>query len=172
MNTKAGVKLAFVTVAALLATTGTATAADWQYYDNDADNWYDIAAIDRDDSGEFDDVRFDLDNDSHWDTRMFNKSGTSGWLLEYLDFDMDENNEVEARLQDGDQRVGFDYLLVDRDQNGYWDRTRGYARRIIPRSNVDAVTRSNRQNASSRMIYNYRQQTGMSLLYPSLPGGY
>ena len=172
MNIKAGVQLAFVTVAALLATTGTATAGEWRFYDNDADDWNDIAAIDRDNSGELDDIYFDLDNDSRWDTNMYNKRGTSGWLLEYLDFDMDENDEVEAQLRDGDQRVGFDYILVDRDQDGYWDRTRGYARRIIPRSNVDAVTRSNRQNASSRLIYDYRQRTGMSLLYPSLPGGY
>lgn len=165
------VAVALVAVSMVLAAGATAQAGDWQYLDNDADHFWDAAAIDRDDNGAFDDSYFDLDNDGPWDTRMYNSRYTDA-LLETLDFDMDENDEVEIRLLDGDQRVGFDYVLFDRDQNGYWDPWRGYARRIIPGSNVDVVTSSNRRNATSAQIYNFRQQTGQSLLYPNIRPGY
>ena len=163
--------VAVVALLALLTTTATATAGVWQYYNVDADGLDDIAAIDRDDNGNFDNIYFDLDNDGSWDTNLLNTRFSES-LLEVLNFDMDENDEVEIQLRDSDQRVGFEYILVDRDQNGYWDSWRGFTRRIIPGSNVDIVTRSNQRNASSNLIYNFRQQTGMSLLYPNLPGAY
>lgn len=165
--------VAVATLLTLLATsvTATATAAEWQRFDLDADNYYDVMGIDRDGSGRFEDIYFDLDDDGRWDTNMYN-TRFSDSFLEVLDFDMDENEEVEARLRDADQREGFDYILVDRDQNGRWDSQGGFVARIIPGSNVDNVTRSNRQNASSTLIYDFRQRTGMSLLYPSLPSGY
>jgi opacity protein-like surface antigen len=167
-------RLAVVIVVALsawLAIAANATAAQWQYFQTDGDHFYDVAAIDRNANGRFDDIYFDLDNDGPYDTNLYN-SRYSDSLLEVIDFDLDENDEVDARLLDGDQRVGFDYIYVDRDQNGYWDRWRGRQRRIIPSSNIDNVTRSNRYNASSRLINDYRQQTGISLLYPSLPTAY
>jgi hypothetical protein len=160
-----------VALSTLLATTAVATAAQWQYFQTDGDSFYDVAAIDRNANGLFGDIWFDLDNDGAYDTNLYN-TRYSDSLLEVIDFDFDENDEIDARLQDGDQRVGFDYIYVDRDQNGYWDRWRGQKRRIIPGSNIDNVTRSNRHNASSRLINDYRQQTGISLLYPSLPTPY
>jgi hypothetical protein len=164
-------RIALLTISAVLASTATASAAQWQRYNVDGDAFYDIAAIDRGGNGNFEDIYFDIDNDGAWDANLYN-TRRSDAFLEVLDFDMDENDEVEIRLSDQDQREGFDYIQVDLDQNGYWDRWRGYTRRIIPNSNLDAVRRSNRQNASSRLIYDYRQRTGMSLLYPNLPGAY
>ena len=160
-----------MTVLALAATTGTASAAEWQFHNVDGDSLYDIAGIDRSGNGTYDDIYFDIDNDGAWDSNMWNSRGADTFH-EVLDFDMDENDEVEIRLRDNDQLEGFDYILVDLDQNGAWDRWRGYTRRIIPNSNLDNVRRSNRQNAGSRLIYDYRQRTGMSLLYPNLPGAY
>jgi hypothetical protein len=169
MNSITRLSLALITALLLtLATTASASAASWQYFDFDADRYWDAAAIDRDGNGNFDDIYFDLDNDGPWDTNLYNTRGSDS-LLEVVDYDMDENNEVEIRLMDGDQRVGFDYLFVDLDQNGAWDRFRGRARRIVPGSNVDAVTRTLRYNASQRLIHQFRMRTGTSLLYPSLP---
>ena len=165
-------RLAVLTVLMMLATTATASAAEWQYFNVDGDGYYDIAGIDRSGNGNFDDIYFDIDNDGPWDTNMWNLGGTSDSLHEILDFDMDENGVVEIRLRDSNQRVGFEYILVDRNQDANWDSWRGFTRRIIPNSDLDAVRRSNRQNASSRLIYDYRRQTGMSLLYPNLPGAY
>jgi len=158
-------------VVAFAVWTPTAMAAQWTYHDHDSDALWDTAAIDRDYNGTYDDLSFDLDNDGSWDSRLYN-TRYSDALLEALDYDGDENAEVEIRLLDGDQRVGFDYVYFDLDQNGYWDRWRGYRRAIIPRSNVDNIRRSNRQNASSRLIHNFRMRTGMSLLYPNIPAGY
>ena len=163
------IRLTLTIAAALLlplAMTAPASAAGWQYFDNDADSYWDAAAIDRSGNGSFDELYFDLDNDDEWDANLYNTSGSDS-LLEVVDYDMDENGEAEARLADGDQRAGFDYVYVDLDQNGAWDQFRGGARRIIPGSNVDAVTRTLRYNASSQLIHNFRMQTGMSLLYPS-----
>ncbi len=169
MKTTTRLTLAAVTALLLsLAGTGTASAASWQYFNVDSDRYVDAAAIDRDANGNFDDIYFDLDNDDEFDTNVYNKTGADT-LLEIVDYDMDENDEVEIRLADGDQRVGFDYIWVDLDQNGYWDRFRYGARRIIPGSNVDVITRTTRYNASTRLINDFRAQTGTSLLYPSFP---
>jgi len=162
---------ALVVVAALTAllfAAGTASAANWQRFDVDADNYYDVTGIDRDGNGNFDMLRYDLDNDGRWDTTMYN-TRYADTLLEAMDFDMDENNVAEARLLDGDQRPGFDYVLINSNQDAYWDSSRGFTQQIIPGSNVDVVNRSNRQNASSQLIHNFRMQTGTSLLYPSFP---
>jgi hypothetical protein len=152
----------------LLATAASASAAQWQYFNTDADRYWDAAALDQSGNGYFEDLYFDLDNDAAWDTNLYNTRGSES-LLEVADYDMDENNEVELRLQDGDQRVGFDYLFVDLDQNGAWDRFGGRARRIVPGSNIDAVTRTVRYNASQNLIHSFYMRTGMSLLYPSFP---
>ena len=154
-----------------LAISSSASAAEWQYFDTDADTFWDLSAIDSDGNGVFDDSWFDLDNDGAWDTRMYNTRATDA-LLEIIDFDMDENDEVEIRLWDGDQRPGFDYVSFDWDQDGAWDPWRGYARRIVPHSNIDAITASNRRNVSSAMMHRFRMATGMSLLYPSMPSPY
>ena len=173
MSTRTLVRqIAVVAVLALLAmtlvVTATASAADWQRFDTDADALYDIAAIDRDGNGVFEDSYFDLDNDGAWDTNLYNTRGHDSFL-EVIDFDMDENDEVEIRLRDADQRQGFDHVLVDLDQNGAWDLYRGRAQRIIPGSNIDYRTRISRHNASRDLMHTFRQRTGMSLLYPSIP---
>ena len=169
MNSITRLSLVLITALVLvLATSASASAASWQRFDYDADSYWDASALDQDGNGSFEDIYFDLDNDGDWDTNLYNTRGSES-LLEVSDYDMDENNEVELRLKDGDQRAGFDYLFVDLDQNGAWDRFRGGTRRIVPGSNVDAVTRTVRYNASQRLIHTFRMRTGMSLLYPSLP---
>ena len=154
-----------------LAMTGTAVAAHgphWQHYQLDNDHFSDAATIDRDGNGNADDIYHDLDNDGAYDTNIYN-TRYSDRLLEVTDYDMDENDEVEFRLVDGDQRVGFDYLYVDLDQNGYWDSWRRRVRRIVPGSNIDHVTRTNRYNASRNLMHSFRMRTGQSLLYPTFP---
>jgi hypothetical protein len=165
-------RLVAVAAASLLTMLVTAAGAHaqggaWQSLDSNGDGYYDATAQDSDGNGNFDNAWFDLDKDGWWDTQMFN-SRYSDALLEILNFDMDENGEVEIQMRDGDQRVGFDYVLFDRDQDGYWDTWQGSARRIIPRSNVDYMRQSNRRNASSRLMHDFRMRTGMSLLYPSV----
>ncbi len=145
----------------------TQRAGEWQYWQLDSEWYYDALTTDSDDNGNPDDAYFDLDNDGYWDTNLYNTLYSDA-LLEVVDYDMDENVEVEFRLVDGDQRVGFDYLYADRDQNGYWDRWRQKARQIIPRSNIDAVTHINRNNASRNIMHAFYMQTGKSLLYPSV----
>ena len=108
-----------------LAMTGTAVAAQWQYWQLDSDSAWDAATIDRGGNGNADDIYFDLDNDGGYDANLYN-TRYSDSFLEVLDFDMDENDEVEVRLLDGDQREGFDSIHIDRDQDGSWDRWRGY----------------------------------------------
>lgn len=164
-------RLALLLAAAAALVLGAATpasAASWRYFDFDADAYYDAAAIDRDGNGRYDHLYFDLDNDDVWDTHLYNVRGSDA-LLETADYDMDENGEIEFRLTDGDGRLGFDYLYVNLDQNGAWDWFRGGTRRIVPGSNIDAITRTLRSNASRRLIDDFRARTGMSLLYPSFP---
>lgn len=171
MTSSRAVRHVAVGLAALLTvlvTTATATAAQWQYFETDGDYFHDVAAIDRSGNGVFDDVYFDLDNDGPYDANMYNTLYSDS-LLEVLDFDMNENNEIEIRLSDGDQRQGFDYVRVDLDENGYWDSQRGFTRRIIPGSRIDIINQSNRRNVSSTMMHNLRMRTGGSLLYPNLP---
>lgn len=170
-TTTVGWAVAALAVVLTLTTTGMAVAADWQHWQLDADHFWDAATIDRDGNGNADDIYHDLDNDGAYDTNIYN-TRYSDALLEVTDYDMDENGEAEFRLLDGDQRVGFDYVYVDRDQNGRWDRWRGRARRIIPRSNIDDITRINRYNASRDMMHFFRMRTGQSLLYPSVPMPY
>jgi hypothetical protein len=169
MHSTTRLSLALITALLLvLATSASASAASWQYFDTDADSYWDAAGLDQGGNGYFEDTYFDLDDDGAWDTNLYNTRGSEA-LLEVVDYDMDENDEVEIRLMDGDQRVGFDYLFVDLDQNGSWDRYGGRVRRIVPGSNLDAVTRTVRYNASQNLIHNFYMRTGMSLLYPSFP---
>ena len=115
-------RLVAVAAASLLTMLVTAAGAHaqggaWQSLDSNGDGYYDAKAQDSDGNGNFDNAWFDLDKDGWWDTQMFN-SRYSDALLEILNFDMDENGEVEIQMRDGDQRVGFDYVLFDRDQDG------------------------------------------------------
>jgi hypothetical protein len=171
-KTTVGWAVAALAVAMTLATSGTARAADWQFWQLDADSLYDAATIDTDGNGVFNEIDIDLDNDGYWDTRYYNTLYSDAFH-ERLEFDMDENLEIEFRLVDGDQREGFDYVYADRDQNGFWDLRRGKARQIIPRSNIDDITRINRHNASRNLMHSFTMRTGgQSLLYPSPPTPY
>ena len=177
LKRKLGTRAAQITLAAvgallaLLAVTATASAAKWHRYDLQPDShYYDAKAIDRDGNGRLDDIYFDLDDDGWWDTNLYN-TRRSDRLLEVADYDLDENGEVELELRDGDGRVGFDYVIFDRDQDGYWDTRRGVWKFIIPGSNLDTANRANartvKQMMSSSTFHQYTMQTGGSLLYPS-----
>jgi hypothetical protein len=146
---------------ALLASAGTASAAGWQYAQTDGDRYWDATSIDRNGNGMIDDAWFDLDNDGRWDTRIFN-SRFGDELLETASYDMDENDVTEFRLLDTDQRVGFEYLYVNRNQDGYWD-----FRRVIPGSSADYVNRTTRNIVNNSLLHQFTMRTGQSLLYPT-----
>jgi hypothetical protein len=146
---------------ALLATTATASAAGWQYAQTDNDRLWDAVSIDRDGNGLIDDAWFDFDNDSRWDTRIFN-SAYGDWLLETANFDMNENGVSEYRLLDTNQRAGFEYLYVNRNNDSYWD-----FRRIVPGSSADVVNRANRNIVNNTILHQFTMRTGQSLLHPT-----
>lgn len=146
---------------ALAVTSGGAVAASWNYEQTDADWCYDAAWMDRDGNGVIDQLWSDLDDDCRWDSRLYNSRGSDA-LLEVATYDMDENGIPSFRLLDGDQRVGFDYIQADWNQDGRWD-----VKRIIPGSRIDYATRINRNNASRDLMYLFRWNTGQSLLYPT-----
>jgi hypothetical protein len=146
---------------ALLTYAGTASAAGWQYAQTDRDRHWDAVSIDRNGNGMIDDAWFDLDNDRRWDTRIFN-SRFGDELLETAIYDMDENDVAEYRLLDADQRVGFEYLDVNRNQDSYWD-----FRRIIPGSSADYVNRTTTNIVNNALLHQFTMRTGQSLLHPT-----
>lgn len=156
-----GVAVAAAALTALLAGAAGASAAGWLHHQTDADWCYDAVTIDSDDNGNFNQMWADLDNDCRWDTRLYNARGRDT-LLEIASYDMDESGVPEFRLLDGDQRVGFDFIQADWNQDRRWD-----VRRIIPGSNADYRNRINRHNASRDLMFLFRAQTGQSLLYPT-----
>lgn len=160
-------RIILIALLTLLALAPAANAAGWQRFDFDADRYYDAAAIDRDRNGWYEDLYYDLDNDGAWDTNIYNHRGHDSFL-EVVDYDMDEDGRLEIKLADGDQRAGFDYVWTDLDENGYWDQPR----RVIPGSNVDAVTRTTRNNASRNIMHAFSMRTGMSLLHPTFQNIY
>jgi hypothetical protein len=163
-----------VLIAALaLAPAGaSAQGSAWEYYElGDGDALADAAVADRSGNGAWDDIWFDLDQDGAWDTNLYDVNGDDSFF-EVLDYDFNENGRPEYRLRDADQRVGYDWVYLDRDEDGAWDRWRGSKRRIIPGSDLDAVTASNRRNASSRILADFSRRYGGSLLHPNLPAGY
>jgi hypothetical protein len=150
-------------IVALLAATATASAAGWRYAETDGDRLWDAVYLDSNDNGLIEDIRFDLDNDTRWDTRMFNSAYGDG-LLETANFDMNENGVTEYKMLDTNQRVGFEYLYVNRNDDGYWD-----FRRIIPGSNADVVNRANRNIVTNTILHQFTMRTGQSLLHPTFP---
>ena len=150
-----------VTALALLTATGTAAAASWQYAQLDGDRYYDASYTDRDGNGVVDDLWFDLDNDGRWDTHLYNSRYTDA-LLEVALYDMNENGVAEYKLLDTDQRVGFEYVYFNLNQDGQWDY-----RRIVPGSSADYINRINTNNANNRELHRFTMRTGQSLLYPS-----
>ena len=146
-----------------MASASTASAAGWQYAQTDRDRAWDAASIDRDGNGRIDDAWFDLDNDTRWDGRIFN-SRFGDELLETANYDMDENDVAEFRLLDTDQRAGFEYLYVNRNQDAYWD-----FRKIIPGSSADYVNRTTTNIVSNSLLHRFTMRTGQSLLISLLP---
>ena len=101
-------------------TAGSASAATWQYHNLDGDRFYDIATLDTDGNGYFNDMWMDLDNDDRWDTRQWNSYGSDSFH-ESMSFNMDEDSYVESELRDTDQRTGFDFVCYNQNDDGYWD---------------------------------------------------
>ena len=149
--------------AALAASAPALAAAGWQFWQLDRDRCYDAATLDADGNGNSEQLWYDLDNDCSWDTHVYN---TRGWdtLLEETTYDMNEDGAPEYLLQDINQRVGFEYVYLDRDQDGRYD-----LRRIIPGSDLDAITRVTTYNATSAILHRFTMRTGQSLLYPTFP---
>jgi hypothetical protein len=153
--------VAIAVLAALLVGTATASAAGWQYAQTDSDRHWDAASVDRNGNGLIDDAWFDLDNDGRWDSRIFN-SRFGDELLETAIYDMNENDVAEFKLLDTDQRVGFEYLYVNRNQDGYWD-----FRRVIPGSSADYANRTTTNIVNNALLHRFTMRTGQSLLYPT-----
>lgn len=170
LSSSRNIAVLFVTLLSLAAAlalsqpAGAATAsASWKYWQTDGDRCWDVATMDADFNGQFEDARFDIDNDCRWDARMWNtKAGDD--FFEALSFDMDENGVAEYLMLDINQRQGFEWLYIDGNQDGVYE-----LRRIIPGSDLDAITRVNTYNASSAILHQFTMRTGQSLLYPSFP---
>lgn len=157
------VRAVWAAALACLVVPAMATAADWQLHQVDADGFYDAATMDADGNGCTEELWFDLDSDSLWDAHLYNTRG-GDCFVETLTYDMDENGRPEYRVLDIDQKVGFEWVYFDPDQNGRWN-----FRRIVPGSSLDYTNRINRLNASRDQLFRFRMRTGQSLLYPTFP---
>ena len=155
--------LAAVTLAATSAAPAATTAAEWRYHQTDGDRCWDAATMDANFNGLSEDWWFDMDNDCRWDSRLWNSRGGEHFM-ESLTFDMNENGVPEYLMLDINQRAGFEWLYLDMNQDRRYEM-----RRIIPGSDLDAATRTNRLNATSAILHRFRMATGQSLLYPSFP---
>jgi hypothetical protein len=153
----------FVAALTALITSAPATAANWQQWQLDGDYCYDAVTLDADRNGNSEQAWFDMDNDCRWDTHLYNTRGSDA-LLEQVGFDMDENGVAEYLMMDINQRVGFEWLYVDRNQDRVYEQ-----RRIIPGSDLDLATRVNTNNANNAILHQFTMRTGQSLLYPSFP---
>jgi hypothetical protein len=95
-------------------------AASWQLYQVDADRFYDVAFMDANANGYGEDIWYDLDNDGRWDTRLYNTYGGDSFS-ETVDYDFDEDGTKEFRLVDTNQRAGFEWAYINRNDDGNWD---------------------------------------------------
>lgn len=115
--------------------------ADWHLYNVDADACSDAATMDSDYNSYSEDQWFDIDNDCRWDARIYNTDG-GDWFAEMMSLDMDENDLPEYVLQDTDQRIGFDFVWYDLNQDGVYESTASLA-------NVEAVAQDTRLKQSN-----------------------
>jgi hypothetical protein len=157
------ITVTFAAVVLALVASPSAMAAGWQSWQLDRDRCYDASTLDADGNGNSEQVWFDIDNDCQWDTHLYNTWGWDG-LLEEATYDMNENGAPEYKIQDMNQRVGFEWLYVDRNQDGFYDM-----RRIIPGSDLDAITRTTTNMVNSATLHRFTMATGQSLLFPSFP---
>jgi hypothetical protein len=117
--------LAAATVACVMGaglSPANAAQAHWRLHNLDADGCWDAATMDRDGNGYSEDQYFDITNDNHcgWNVRIYNTGGHDSFA-EAMTFDMDENGIPEYLLQDTDQRVGFDYVYYNLDQDSFYE---------------------------------------------------
>jgi hypothetical protein len=159
----AGVAILAATVVLSAASAASAATASgtWRLWQLDGDRCWDAATLDANRNGYNEDSRFDLDNDCRWDTRVWNSYGGEA-LAESLTYDMDENGVAEYFLLDTNQRVGFEWIYLDLNQDRHYEQ-----RRIVPGSDLDAITRTTTYNASSAILHQFTMRTGQSLLYPT-----
>ena len=142
--------------------TGTGAADGWRYGQADEDSCFDAATRDDNRNGFWELVWLDIDNDCRWDTRLSN-TVLQDDLLERIAYDMDENGFFEIVAEDVNQRVGFERVGFDLDQDGAIE-----SRRIVPGSDLDVVTSSNAQNLSGALLHQFTIRTGgQSLLFPT-----
>ena len=137
------------------------TADPWRYWQLDRDSCRDAATLDADGNGNAEQAWFDIDNDCRWDTHLYNTRGDDG-LLEAASFDMDENGVPEYLMLDINQRVGYEWLYVDLNQDRVYEQ-----RRIIPGSDADVINRANANTLNNAAFHQFTMRTGESLLFPS-----
>jgi hypothetical protein len=142
--------------------TGAGAADGWRYGQADEDSCFDAATRDDDRNGLLELVWLDIDNDCRWDTRLSNTAYGDD-LLEKITYDMDENGVFEIVAEDINQRVGFEWIGFDLDQDGVVE-----SRRIIPGSDLDVARSSNAQNLSGTLLHQFTIRTGgQSLAFPT-----
>ncbi len=141
---------------------GAGAADGWRYGQADEDSCFDVATRDDDRNGLLELVWLDIDNDCRWDTRLSNTAYEDD-LLEKITYDMDENGVFEIVAEDVNQRVGFEWIGFDLDQDGVVE-----SRRIIPGSDLDVARSSNAQNLSGTLLHQFTIRTGgQSLVFPT-----
>ncbi len=138
-----------------------AAAAQWQLHQTDTDRCWDAMTLDADFNGYSEHVWIDYDNDCRWDSHFYNTRFGDNFLEE-LSFDMEENGVPEYVMQDVDQRVGYELVYFDLNQDRRFEN-----KRIIPGSSLDYATRGAVNNATRDMMYLFRANTGQSLLHPT-----
>ncbi len=151
------------TVAAALPPSA-AAAAQWQSYQLDGDRCWDASILDADFNGHAEQVWFDLDNDCRWDTRQYNTRYADNFHEE-ISYDLDENGVPEYVIQDIDQRVGFEWVYIDLNQDRRFE-----LKRVIPGSSLDHINRANNRTMkvmTASQMFHFATMTGQSLLYPT-----
>ena len=104
----------------VLATPARASHDGWVYLQLDQDACWDVVYRDDNRNGYWENVWMDTDNDCLWDVHYYNTWGPD-FLLEELSFDLDDNGRPEYVLQDTDQRVGYEYIYINLNQDSLWD---------------------------------------------------
>lgn len=111
--------------AALFVSSAPAQAASWVSHQTDSDWCYDAKTLDMEGNGYANDIWLDYDNDCRYDTRQWNTAGHDN-LHERLGFDMDENGRFEVVLADTNQRVGWELVYFDQNQDGYFETVKNF----------------------------------------------
>lgn len=132
-------KIAITTAVAaigLLATSGSAQAAGWQYADLNADGRYDVAVWDINADNIYEYIYADTDHNTSWDLYMYSTgnwtqlkalaTGAQVWVYKdvaanWLYVDANANGYYETLGYDTNRDGRSEYVLVDNNGDGTYD---------------------------------------------------